>query len=213
MSSRLSRDIPRDRRLKRLFDVVAASLLLAATSPLALLTALGIRIFLGRPILFRQIRPGLNERPFMLLKFRTMRDAVDATGRPLPDEKRLSGFGLWVRRLSLDEIPQLWNVLRGEMSLVGPRPLLMEYLPLYSAEQRRRHLVPPGITGWAQIHGRNALDWETRFQLDTWYVDHRSFRLDLKILALTFWKVVRREGVSAPGHATMPPFQGSRRAA
>lgn len=183
-----------------------ALLLLA---PLLALVAWRIRRKLGSPVLFRQIRPGLHGRPFEMVKFRTMRDAVDANGQPLPDDQRLTPFGSWLRSTSLDELPELWNVLKGEMSLVGPRPLLMEYLPLYTPEQARRHEVRPGVTGWAQINGRNALSWDEKFRLDVWYVDHQSLWLDLKILMLTVRKVFVREGISAAGEATMPRFTGS----
>ena len=195
--------------MKRTFDL--ALILIAAPLWLALLAlvALAVRVLLGTPILFRQQRPGFHGRPFMLLKFRTMTDARDAAGNPLPDAQRLTPFGRWLRATSLDELPELLNVVRGEMSLVGPRPLLMEYLPLYSAEQARRHLVRPGITGWAQINGRNALSWDARFKLDVWYVDHHNLWLDLKILWLTVWQVLRRKNIAAEGHATMPKFKGS----
>lgn len=171
--------------------------------------ALEVRRRLGPPVLFTQVRPGLNGRPFRMLKFRTMRDAVDLDGRVLSDAERLTQFGRTLRSTSLDELPGLVNVARGEMSLVGPRPLLMQYLPLYSAEQARRHEVRPGLTGWAQVNGRNALSWDQKFTLDTWYVDNRSFALDLRILWLTVRKVVRREGISAEGEATMAPFSGN----
>ncbi len=179
--------------------------------PLALVLAALVRLRLGSPILFRHVRPGLDGEPFTLLKLRTMRDLRDESGNFLPDEDRLTRFGRFLRRTSLDELPELWNVLRGDMSLVGPRPLLLEYLPRYTAEQARRHDVRPGITGWAVVHGRNALSWEEKFDLDVWYVDHLSLALDLKILLRTLRAVVRREGISAPGHATMPKFQGTRR--
>lgn len=194
---------------KRVFDLVLVLAAAPVWLPLMGVLALIVRCVMGRPVLFRQTRPGRKGRPFELLKFRTMTEARDAAGRLLPDEQRLTRFGRWLRSTSLDELPELWNVLRGEMSLVGPRPLLMEYLPLYSPEQRRRHEVRPGITGWAQIHGRNAQSWEERFRLDVWYVDHRSLWLDLKILGHTFWKVLKREGIHAPGEATMPRFRGS----
>ncbi|HYF22793.1 MAG TPA: sugar transferase [Caulobacteraceae bacterium] len=200
---------PRLAPLKRALDIVASAAGLVVLSPVLLLTALLVRSRLGSPVLFRQVRPGLHGRPFEILKFRTMRDAIDRQGRALPDSDRLTPFGKTLRALSLDELPELWNVLKGEMSLVGPRPLLMEYLPLYSPEQARRHDVRPGLTGWAQVNGRNALGWEEKFALDVWYVDNRSFLLDLKILFLTVLKVFRREGVSASGHATMPAFTGS----
>jgi len=159
-------------------------------------------------VLFRQIRPGLNGKPFEMIKFRTMRDAVDASGKQLPDNERMTPFGCFLRSSSLDELPELWNVLKGDMSLVGPRPLLMEYLPLYTSEQSRRHEVRPGVTGWAQINGRNALSWEEKFKLDIWYVDNRSLWLDLKIIFLTVVKVVMRDGISADGEVTMPKFTG-----
>ncbi len=194
---------------KRFLDFIGATVILLLTAPLMLLIAFLIRVFLGPPIFFRQRRPGLHGKPFTLYKFRTMTDARDEQGNLLPDEQRLTRFGQWLRSTSLDELPELWNVLKGDMSLVGPRPLLMEYLPLYTPAQFRRHEVKPGITGWAQIHGRNALTWEERFALDIWYVDHVSFWLDTKILLLTLWKVLRREGISHPGDVTMPKFRGS----
>jgi len=195
--------------VKRLFDISVASLVLVLLSPILLVVALMVRINLGAPVLFRQVRPGLGGQPFVLLKFRTMRDAVDGSGNPLPDEQRLTRLGKFLRASSLDELPELWNVLKGDMSLVGPRPLLMEYLSLYTREQARRHDVRPGITGWAQVNGRNALDWEERFAMDVWYVDNCSFWLDVKILWLTLLKVIRAEGVSQPGHVTMERFRGS----
>jgi lipopolysaccharide/colanic/teichoic acid biosynthesis glycosyltransferase len=169
-----------------------------------------VRRKLGSPALFRQVRPGLHGRPFMMVKFRTMTDERGADGELLPDAQRLTAFGRFLRASSLDELPELWNVLRGEMSLVGPRPLLMEYLPLYSPEQARRHEVRPGITGWAQVNGRNAVSWDERFKLDVWYVDHRSLWLDLRILWLTVRKVLVREGISAQGEATMSRFTGNK---
>lgn len=169
-----------------------------------------IRFRMGAPVFFKQTRPGLNGRPFNMIKFRTMRDAVDRAGNPLPDNERLTKLGKFLRSSSLDELPELWNVLKGDMSLVGPRPLLMEYLPLYNERQNRRHEVRPGITGWAQVNGRNAISWEQKFELDVWYVENQSLWLDLKILFLTVWKVVRRDGISAAGDATMPKFEGSR---
>ncbi len=195
--------------IKRVFDITAALVALLMLAPLLALVAWQIRRKLGSPVLFRQIRPGLHGRPFEMVKFRTMRDVVDANGQPLPDDQRLTPFGSWLRSTSLDELPELWNVLKGEMSLVGPRPLLMEYLPLYTPEQARRHEVRPGVTGWAQINGRNALSWDEKFRLDVWYVDHQSLWLDLKILMLTVRKVFVREGISAAGEATMPRFTGS----
>jgi lipopolysaccharide/colanic/teichoic acid biosynthesis glycosyltransferase len=183
---------------------------LVLLSPVLTLIALGLWASMGRPVLFRQTRPGKGARPFELLKFRTMRERVDAHGRPLPDADRLTSFGRFLRSTSLDELPELWNVLRGDMSLVGPRPLLMEYLPLYTEQQARRHEVLPGLSGWAQVRGRNALSWEEKFELDGWYIDHRSFGLDLKIIAMTLWLAVRREGIGHGGADTMPRFEGSR---
>jgi sugar transferase EpsL len=196
---------------KRTFDVTASLAALLLLSPLLLATALLVRVCIGSPVLFRQTRPGLGGRPFEVLKFRTMTQERDADGVLLPDEARLTRVGKLLRASSLDELPELLNILRGEMSFVGPRPLLMEYLPLYSPEQAKRHCVRPGLTGWAQVKGRNAIGWEEKFALDTWYVDHRSFWLDLTILALTAWTVVRREGISAEGEATMPAFRGTLR--
>jgi len=167
-----------------------------------------VRVKLGKPVFFRQIRPGRDGKPFKMIKFRTMTDARDDKGELLPDDQRLPGFGRFLRATSLDELPELWNVLKGEMSLVGPRPLLMEYLPLYSREQLRRHEVAPGITGWAQVNGRNAISWEQKFAYDVWYVDHRSIWLDIKIIGKTLNKVVRRDGISAEGSATMEKFRG-----
>lgn len=195
--------------MKRVFDFVVAAVALVVLSPVLLLVALMIRRKLGSPVLFSQMRPGLNARPFRMVKFRTMRDAIDRNGNPLPDAERMTPFGARLRAMSIDELPELWNVLRGEMSLVGPRPLLMQYVPLYSPEQARRHEVRPGVTGWAQVNGRNALGWDEKFRLDTWYVDNRSFALDLRILWLTVRKVVVREGISADGEATMAPFRGN----
>ena len=193
---------------KRLFDLILATLaLLTLALPLLVLCGL-VRLKLGSPILFCQVRPGLNGVPFTLFKFRTMTDAVDAHGHLLSDESRLTTFGRLLRRTSLDELPELWNVLRGDMSLVGPRPLLMGYLPLYTQEQSRRHKVRPGITGWAQVNGRNLLSWDERFKLDVWYADHHSIWLDIKILFITIKKVFKREGISAKGEATMPKFKG-----
>jgi lipopolysaccharide/colanic/teichoic acid biosynthesis glycosyltransferase len=196
--------------MKRVFDLVVAAVAVALLAPLMLAIVVAIRLCLGKPVLFVQERPGLHGVPFRIVKFRTMRDAVDAEGRPLPDGERLTRLGTFLRSSSLDELPELWNVLRGDMSLVGPRPLLMEYLPLYSAEQARRHDVRPGITGWAQVNGRNAPSWDEKFRLDTWYVEHASFWLDLKIMALTVWTMIRRDGINHEGHATMPVFMGSR---
>lgn len=196
---------------KRAFDLALGATAGVLLLPLGLVLAALVRWRLGSPVLFRHVRPGLEGEPFTLLKLRTMRDLRDERGEFLPDEDRLTHLGRFLRRTSLDELPELWNVLRGEMSLVGPRPLLLEYLPRYTAEQARRHDVRPGITGWAAIHGRNALSWEEKFDLDVWYVDHLSPGLDLAILLRTSLAVVRREGISAPGHATMPKFQGTRR--
>jgi sugar transferase EpsL len=193
---------------KRLFDILVASLSLILFSPLLLLLALLVRLNIGRPVLFWQQRPGYKDRPFRIVKFRTMTDARDARGAPLPDSERLTPYGSWLRSLSLDELPELYNILRGEMSFVGPRPLLMEYLPLYSAKQRRRHEVHPGLTGWAQVNGRNVISWQERFDLDVWYVDHHSFWLDARILVLTAWKVLTREGINQPGEATRQYFTG-----
>lgn len=196
--------------MKRLFDLLASAMgLLILAVPLALLTW-QVRRKLGSPVLFTQVRPGLHGKPFRMVKFRTMTDARDASGALLPDAQRLTPFGRFLRASSLDELPELWNVLRGDMSLVGPRPLLMEYLPLYSPEQARRHEVRPGITGWAQINGRNAISWADKFALDVWYVDHRSLWLDIKILRLTVRKVLVRDGISAAGEATMPRFEGEK---
>jgi lipopolysaccharide/colanic/teichoic acid biosynthesis glycosyltransferase len=197
-----------DRR-KRIFDFVVAALGLLFLSPVMVFIGLGVWARLGRPILFMQDRPGYLGRPFVIYKFRTMVTATDECGDPLPDESRITPFGHFLRQTSLDELPELWNVLKGEMSLVGPRPLRMEYLPLYSSVQARRHEVRPGITGWAQINGRNATTWEKRLALDVWYVDHRTLRLDLSILLRTLLKVMLREGINQEGMATMEPFSGA----
>lgn len=197
--------------LKRIVDLAVALPLLIALSPLLALLALAVRWKLGSPVLFAQTRPGLHGAPFRFYKFRTMTEARNAAGEPLPDAARLTPFGQLMRKFSLDELPQLVNVVKGDMSLVGPRPLLMEYLPLYSERQARRHAVRPGITGWAQVNGRNALAWEERFELDLWYVEHRSFWLDLKIIALTAWRMLRPQGIAQPGQATMTKFTGSQR--
>lgn len=194
--------------LKRMFDIILSLFALLIFSPIIAIIAFKIRQNLGSPVLFRQTRPGLNGKPFEMVKFRTMKDAVDAQGNPLPDSERMTPFGDKLRNSSLDELPELWNVLKGEMSLVGPRPLLMQYLPLYSPEQARRHEVRPGVTGWAQINGRNAISWEEKFKLDVWYVDNRSFWLDIKILLLSVKKVFVKEGISADGHVTIAPFTG-----
>ncbi len=194
--------------IKRFFDIAASALGLLLLAPVIAVVACLIRRKLGAPMLFRQVRPGLNGRPFQMVKFRTMRDALDSNDSPLSDSERMTPFGGFLRSSSLDELPELWNVLKGDMSLVGPRPLLMEYLPLYSSEQYRRHEVRPGVTGWAQVNGRNALSWEEKFKLDVWYVDNRSFWLDLKIILLTIKKVLVREGISADGEVTMSKFTG-----
>lgn len=197
--------------IKRLFDMLAAATALLVLSPVLLGVASLVAIKMGRPVLFRQLRPGLHEQPFLMLKFRTMLDSTDAQGQALDDAQRLTPFGRWLRSTSLDELPELWNVLKGELSLVGPRPLLMEYLPHYNEAQRRRHEVRPGLTGWAQVNGRNAVDWDERFQMDVWYVDHRSFWLDMKILFMTVQLVLTRKGVNAQGEATMRKFTGNER--
>jgi len=195
--------------MKRAFDFSVALLALFALSPLLALLALSVRLTMGGPILFRQERPGRRGLPFTILKFRTMRD-VQADGTSLSDAGRITAFGRFLRSTSLDELPELFNVLRGEMSLVGPRPLLMEYLPLYSSEQARRHEARPGITGWAQVNGRNAITWEEKFRYDVWYVDNRSFLLDMKVLWMSVARVLRREGISHEGHVTMEKFKGSK---
>lgn len=194
---------------KRLMDIVLAFPALILLSPLLGVLALLVRTKLGSPVYFRQQRPGLYGKPFTLYKFRTMTDAHDDEGNLLPDDQRLTPFGRFLRSTSLDELPELWNVLKGDMSLVGPRPLLMRYLPRYTPEQMRRHEVRPGVTGWAQINGRNAITWEEKFELDVWYVDHLSFWLDLRIMAITLWKILKREGISQSGRATMEEFRGS----
>jgi lipopolysaccharide/colanic/teichoic acid biosynthesis glycosyltransferase len=194
--------------LKRAFDIVVSASALIVLAPVLAVVGLMVRRWMGPPALFRQLRPGLNGRPFELIKFRTMRNAVGPDGRPLPDAERLTPFGRWLRATSLDELPELWNVLRGEMSLVGPRPLLMEYLPLYSPEQSRRHDVRPGITGWAQVNGRNAISWTRKFELDVWYVDRHNLWLDVKIIVMTIRRALERDGISAPGSATADKFEG-----
>ncbi|MDI5933018.1 sugar transferase [Halomonas kalidii] len=196
--------------MKRLLDILVALVALILLSPLLVVVALLVRLTLGSPVLFRQTRPGLHGRPFQMIKFRTMREAFDARGEPLPNAERMTRFGQWLRASSLDELPELWNVVRGDMSLVGPRPLLMEYLPRYDAHQFRRHEARPGVTGWAQVNGRNALTWDEKFDLDVWYVDHRSLGLDLRILLLTVKKVVVREGIAHDGDVAMPRFRGGR---
>jgi len=193
---------------KRLLDLVLTVPALIILSPLLIVLGFLVRLKLGSPVLFRQMRPGLNEKPFVMLKFRTMSDARDEHGELLPDAQRLTRFGVFLRKSSIDELPEIINVLKGDMSLVGPRPLLMQYLDRYTPEQARRHEVKPGITGWAQIHGRNALTWEEKFKLDVWYVDNWSLWLDIKILFITVWKIIKREGISHPGHATMEEFKG-----
>ncbi len=198
-----------DYPLKRVVDVIVSSLGILLFSPILLGVALVIRLKMGTPVFFRQVRPGLQGKPFTMFKFRTMVDARDAKGNLLSDTDRLTIFGQFLRRTSLDELPELYNVIKGEMSLVGPRPLLMQYLDRYTPEQARRHEVKPGITGWAQINGRNAITWEEKFAYDVWYVEHYSFWLDLKIMALTVWKVLKREGISQAGETTMSEFMGS----
>ena len=194
--------------LKRFFDITAASAALVVLAPVYIVTAYKVKENLGSPVLFRQTRPGLHGVPFEMIKFRSMKDAIDNDGNPLPDSERLTDFGKALRNTSLDELPGLWNVIKGDMSLVGPRPLLMEYLPLYSEEQKRRHLMRPGITGYAQVNGRNSVAWEERFKLDTWYVDNHSLLLDIKILLKTVKKVFIKEGISEDGEATMSHFKG-----
>lgn len=195
--------------IKRIFDITAASAALVVLSPVYAITAYKVSKNLGSPVLFRQTRPGLHGVPFEMIKFRSMRDAIDSEGNALPDSERLTSFGQALRNTSLDELPELWNVIKGDMSLVGPRPLLMEYLPLYSDEQKRRHLVRPGITGYAQVNGRNAIGWDKKFELDTWYVDNQSLWLDIKILVKTVKKVLIKDDISADGEATMSKFTGS----
>jgi len=195
--------------IKRILDVLVSVAALAALFPVIAVVALLIHRKLGTPVLFRQTRPGKDGKPFQMVKFRTMLDAVDAQGNSLPDSERMTAFGHLLRSTSLDELPGLWSVLKGEMSLVGPRPLLMEYLPLYSKEQYRRHDVRPGVTGWAQVNGRNAISWEEKFKLDVWYVDNRSFWLDIKILFFTVKKVLVRDGISGGGEVTMGKFTGN----
>ena len=196
--------------LKRLLDIVIASIALILLSPLYAYVAYKVKKELGSPVLFRQNRPGLHGKPFEMIKFRTMKDATDKEGNALPDSERLTEFGKKLRASSLDELPELWNVLKGDMSLVGPRPLLMEYLPLYNAEQAKRHNVRPGVTGYAQVNGRNSLSWEDKFKLDTWYVEHQSLWLDMKILLKTVKKVIIKDGISAEGEATMTKFTGTK---
>lgn len=195
--------------LKRLIDITASSAALVALSPVLAVTAYKVKKNLGSPVLFKQTRPGLNGKPFEMIKFRTMKDATDSDGNLLPDSERLTPFGQKLRSTSIDELPELWNVLKGDMSLVGPRPLLLEYLPLYNSEQARRHNVRPGVTGYAQVNGRNAISWEQKFALDTWYVDNQSLWLDFKILAKTVKQVLIKDGISAEGEATMSKFTGN----
>jgi lipopolysaccharide/colanic/teichoic acid biosynthesis glycosyltransferase len=191
------------------FDIFVAVLLLIILLPVFVIISFKVKSKLGARVFFRQIRPGFLGEPFEIIKFRTMRDAVDSYGNVLPDSERLTSFGKFLRSTSMDELPELWNVLKGDMSLVGPRPLLEEYLPLYSAEQTRRHEVRPGITGWAQVNGRNAISWDEKFKLDVWYVDNGSFWLDMKIICMTILKVLTSNGINAQGEATMPRFTGS----
>lgn len=195
--------------LKRAFDIAASASALVVLSPVLAITAHKVKKELGSPVLFRQTRPGLHGKPFEMIKFRTMKDATDKEGNALPDSERLTEFGKKLRASSLDELPELWNVLKGDMSLVGPRPLLMEYLPLYNAEQAKRHNVRPGVTGYAQVNGRNSLSWEDKFKLDTWYVEHQSFLLDMKILLKTVKKVLIKDGINEAGEATMSKFMGA----
>lgn len=194
--------------MERFLDLVLVLPGVILMSPIFILIAILVRITLGSPVLFRQQRPGLKGKPFILLKFRTMKNIYDAQGGLLPDKKRLTGFGRFLRRSSLDELPELFNVIKGDMRLVGPRPLLMEYLDRYTPFQMRRHDVKPGITGWAQVNGRNTLSWQEKFSMDVWYVDHKSFLLDLKIIFVTIWKIIKCEGISHPGHVTMERFMG-----
>lgn len=196
--------------VKRSMDIIVAATVLALFSPLLLVIALVVFLDVGRPVLFRHIRPGLHGKPFALVKFRTMKDLRDSNGRPLANERRLTRVGRILRASSLDELPELWNVLKGDMSLIGPRPLLVDYLPIYTATQSRRHEVRPGMTGWAQVNGRNMVSWEERFEMDVWYVDNRTLWLDIQILAMTIGKVLSREGISVPGKATIDRFKASK---
>ncbi len=196
--------------MKRLVDIIIASIALILLSPLYFYVAYKVKKNLGSPVLFRQVRPGLNGKPFEMIKFRTMKDAVDAQGNPLPDSERLTPFGKMLRATSLDEMPELWNVIKGDMSVVGPRPLLMEYLPLYNEEQAKRHNVRPGMTGHAQVNGRNAISWEEKFKLDTWYVENQSTVLDFKIMLKTVQKVIAKDDINADGEATAAPFRGNK---
>ncbi|MDY6457665.1 sugar transferase [Acinetobacter faecalis] len=195
--------------IKRLLDIIIASIALILLSPVYFIVARKVKKNLGSPVLFRQVRPGLHGKPFEMIKFRTMKDAVDANGNPLPDSERLTPFGKMLRATSLDEMPELWNVIKGDMSIVGPRPLLMEYLPLYNEEQAKRHDVRPGITGYAQVNGRNAISWEKKFELDTWYVENQSLWLDFKIMLKTVKKVLAKDDISAEGEVTMSKFTGT----
>jgi len=195
--------------IKRVFDISFAGVCLLVLSPVFLLVAVLVRLSIGRPIFYQQTRPGLWGEPFKIIKFRSMLEAFDQNGDLLPNDQRMTPFGRFLRSFSLDELPELWNIIKGDMSFVGPRPLLMEYLPLYSDNQRRRHEVPPGLTGWSQVNGRNAICWDEKFELDVWYVDNASFLLDLKIIAMTALKVIRREGISHTGDVAMPRFEGS----
>lgn len=196
--------------IKRLFDLTVAVLPVIFLSPLLIFIGFLVRLKIGSPVLFRQMRPGSHGRPFTIYKFRTMTDERDEDGNLLPDGERLTRLGRFLRKTSLDELPELFNVIKGDMSIVGPRPLLMQYLDRYTPEQARRHEVKPGITGWAQVNGRNAIDWEDKFKLDVWYVDNWSLWLDVKIIAMTIWKILKREGINQPGHATAEKFKGSR---
>ena len=201
-----------NRLIKRFFDLVIAVPLLIIIAPVLVLDEFLVRMRIGAPVLFRQVRPGLHGKPFYIYKFRTMTDARDKDGNLLPDRERLTRLGQFLRKTSMDELPELFNVIKGNMSIIGPRPLLMQYLDRYTPEQARRHEVKPGMTGWAQVNGRNALTWEDKFKLDVWYVDHQSLSLDLKIIALTIWKILKREGISQPGQATASEFMGHAKA-
>jgi lipopolysaccharide/colanic/teichoic acid biosynthesis glycosyltransferase len=196
--------------IKRLFDIIVSAICLLSLVPVIFLIAFQVYRKLGSPVFFYQFRAGKNAKPFRIIKFRTMHEGADQYGSPLPDSERITAFGKFLRNSSLDELPGLWNVFKGDMSLVGPRPLLMEYLPLYSPEQARRHNVRPGITGWAQVNGRNAISWEDKFQYDLWYLENQSFLFDMKIILMTIEKVIVREGISADGEATMPKFTGNK---
>jgi len=197
--------------MKRLFDIIFSIFLLISLTPVLVLIFILVRLFIGKPILFFQKRPGLHGKIFTMVKFRTMINEKDCNGLLLDDALRLGKFGKFLRKTSLDELPELWNILKGEMSFIGPRPLLVEYLPLYNAKQKKRHDVKPGITGWAQVNGRNAISWENKFELDVWYVENRSFWLDIKILFMTIISVIKQEGISAQSHVNMPPFTGTKK--